>query len=289
MFPTWSAGDELTSAKLNQTGVAYLGASAVGTDSYAVNPTLALSAYSNGVMCQFKADVANTGAATLNVSALGAKKIYLSDGVELPTGAIKINSVVTVVYNSSWDSASGAFRLVESSEQLVDGSATNLHYHKNLLASSINTTLTANTTEQTVATYTMPAGILSTVHGLRIKLHACYTPLDNGDNVTYRFKLGGTTFDDYAITGTGAGALYSVIIECIVLNTAANAQKNVLSGLAIGNLTITDVIDDVATSAVDTSGSIAVAVTSQLVQDAGGGGTPAVTIKECTIEYLFAI
>lgn len=174
-------------------------------------------------------------------------------------------------------------------EALTDGSVVDetRHSHENLLASSIATVLTADTSEQTVATYTLPAGQLGTKHGVRIKLHAVYTAADNGDNVTYRFKLGGTTVDDYAVTGSGA-VTHSTIIECIILNTSASAQKNVLSGHHYSNLNLSDVIDDTGTSAVDTSGAVAVAVTSQLVQDAGAGGTPAVTIKECTIEYLYA-
>lgn len=81
------------------TGVYY--ASAVGTDAYAITPSPAIAAYANGMKFMVKADVANTGAATLNVSALGAITIKKLNDQDLSTGDIEANQIFEVVYNST--------------------------------------------------------------------------------------------------------------------------------------------------------------------------------------------
>jgi len=50
---------------------------------------------------KFKADVANTGAATLNVNSLGAVSLVTGLSTALATGDILANQVVEVVYNST--------------------------------------------------------------------------------------------------------------------------------------------------------------------------------------------
>lgn len=60
----------------------YAGASAVGTDSYAVTMTPTLTAYTTGMKISFKADVANTGACTIDIDTLGAKSIKMIDGTD---------------------------------------------------------------------------------------------------------------------------------------------------------------------------------------------------------------
>lgn len=83
-----------------QTGAEVYGASAVGTDSYAITPTPAISAYATGMIFRFKADVANTGAASLAVSGLSAITIKKLHDQDLATGDIEVGQIVSVVYNS---------------------------------------------------------------------------------------------------------------------------------------------------------------------------------------------
>lgn len=78
----------------------YGGASAAGTDTYAVSLPISPGAYVAGNRFQFKADVANTGACTLNINALGAKSIKLADGGDPLTGDIQA-SVVDVIYDGT--------------------------------------------------------------------------------------------------------------------------------------------------------------------------------------------
>lgn len=76
-------------------------ASAAGTDTYAVTLSPVPTSYTNGFLVRFKADVGNTGAATLNVNTLGAITIKKNNDQDLQTGDIEANQIIEVVYNST--------------------------------------------------------------------------------------------------------------------------------------------------------------------------------------------
>lgn len=103
----WTSGEEITSAKLKQTGIAYA-EDAGSTDAYAVSFTPAPSAYTDGMTVAFKANTVNTDAATLNVNSLGAKTIKKHNDRDLATGDIEAEQIVVVVYNST----DGVFEMV---------------------------------------------------------------------------------------------------------------------------------------------------------------------------------
>lgn len=76
-------------------------ADAGSTDAYAITITPAITAYAAGQEFTFKANTANTGAATLNVSGLGAKDIKKNYNTALATGDIVANQIVKVVYDGT--------------------------------------------------------------------------------------------------------------------------------------------------------------------------------------------
>lgn len=76
-------------------------ADAVGTDSYAITPTPAETAYVTGKKYTFKAGVANTGACSLNVSALGAKTIKKDVSADLATNDILAGQIVECIYDGT--------------------------------------------------------------------------------------------------------------------------------------------------------------------------------------------
>lgn len=81
-------------------------ASAVGTDAYAVTYAPAINAYKNGVIYRFKADVANTGAATFSANGLAAKDVKkLKDGaiVALEDNDIIANHLCLLLYDATAD------------------------------------------------------------------------------------------------------------------------------------------------------------------------------------------
>lgn len=88
----------LETARTIQKGSWVYATSVVGTDAYAATYAPAPTAFVDGMEFWFKADVANTGAATFNPNALGATAIKRIDGSDLATGDITANSMVGVKY-----------------------------------------------------------------------------------------------------------------------------------------------------------------------------------------------
>lgn len=84
-------------------------ASSNGTDSYAITLT-GVTAYVVGQVYKFRADVANTGSASVNVNGLGAKTIKKNSTSDLVTGDIVAGQIVVVTYDSS-----GNMQLVSNS------------------------------------------------------------------------------------------------------------------------------------------------------------------------------
>lgn len=67
-------------------------------NAYAVAYTEPFTAYTTGMLISFKANLANTGAATVNVDGLGAKALF-RDGAALDAGAIVANDYVKAIYD----------------------------------------------------------------------------------------------------------------------------------------------------------------------------------------------
>ncbi len=79
-------------------------ASTGSANAYVLTPTVALGAYVTGERFCFRANFANTGAATLNVSTLGTKSIFKQTGsgpAALDSGDIQNTQVVDVVYDGT--------------------------------------------------------------------------------------------------------------------------------------------------------------------------------------------
>lgn len=107
------AGTKATASRMNNIesgiesahkGTHIYGASAVGTDSYAITFAPSFSAYNAGMIVNMKADVSNTGSATINVDGLGAKsikKIISSGKTDVTTGDIIANGIYTFIYDGT--------------------------------------------------------------------------------------------------------------------------------------------------------------------------------------------
>ena len=74
---------------------------AAGSDTYVINPSPAITAYSAGQIFTFKAGTANTGACSLNVNGKGAITIKKNVSADLVTGDILQNQIVTVEYDGT--------------------------------------------------------------------------------------------------------------------------------------------------------------------------------------------
>lgn len=94
---------------VTQNGAATFAADAGASDSYAITLSPVPPAYVTGMSIYFKANTANTGAATLNVNSLGAKTIKKSVSSDLETGDLAANQIINVVYDgTNFQLASGA-------------------------------------------------------------------------------------------------------------------------------------------------------------------------------------
>lgn len=72
-----------------------------GTDAYAITLSPAITSYTTGQIFRFFPATANTGAATLNVNAVGAKTIKKHKDVDLSDNDIKIGQLVEVIYDGT--------------------------------------------------------------------------------------------------------------------------------------------------------------------------------------------
>jgi hypothetical protein len=113
LYNLWYDGTNfrLLSSESRQTGAELLCASASGSaTAYTCAMTPALAAYTTGMVLRWKPDVsAAGGAATLNVSSLGAKSIKLSDGTTDPRAG---DLVAGGLYNLWYDGTN--FRLLSA-------------------------------------------------------------------------------------------------------------------------------------------------------------------------------
>jgi hypothetical protein len=95
---------QLLSSTLQQISVSskeIFGADSAGSDTYAVTLSPAPSAYTTGMVVNFTAGTANTGACTLNVNGLGAKTIKKNVTTDLATGDILSGQMNSVIYDGT--------------------------------------------------------------------------------------------------------------------------------------------------------------------------------------------
>lgn len=162
-------------------------ADSVGTDSYAITCTPAPTAYTTGMRFTFKAATANTGAASLNVNALGAKTIKKNYNSDLVTGDILANQIIEVVYDGT------NFQLVTPTSQVTTYSVgTDLINYNNFVVpvySPSSTTISGWTTSGTSGSVNVTTGTAAA---------QSITVSDNGaGGFTASSTIAGTTGDSY--------------------------------------------------------------------------------------------
>lgn len=89
---------------VSQDGATIYAADAGASDTYTITLSPAPASLTTGMHVFFKANTANTGAATLNVNGLGAVAIKKNKDVDVQTGDIKAGQVNLVVYDgTNWE------------------------------------------------------------------------------------------------------------------------------------------------------------------------------------------
>lgn len=103
VFTAKSLDDLYASTQEGAQKQAYTFAVATGlVNAYAVNLSPSPTSYTLGMRVQFEANLENTGSASLNVNALGAKIVKKLGGTaNLVAGDIAAGSIVDVIYNGT--------------------------------------------------------------------------------------------------------------------------------------------------------------------------------------------
>lgn len=107
-IPEWVSNPAATDATYTVKGVdtkranaEYYAVDAEANDTYVITLSPAPNAYVEGQEFSFKANTANTGAATLNVNGLGAKTIVKGVNTTLADGDIAAGQINTVIYDGT--------------------------------------------------------------------------------------------------------------------------------------------------------------------------------------------
>lgn len=260
-------------------------ASSAGNDTYAITVVPVPASYANGQRYRFKADVANTGAATLNVNSLGAISIKKLHDQDLATGDIEANQIVEVVYNSTIPSFQMQSQLATSSAPFP------------LVSYSLaDVVIASSTAETTLLTTTIPGGTLSTGNAVRFKIFFSTLVLSDTKTLTLRLKYGATTMATRVLTYDGTGAQYNFNIGYIegflFANASASAQHGHIMIIAsASNESFSDAgaaqffASATGTATETSSGDLTLAVTAQFNNSSS---TDALTTQFSIIERIQA-
>lgn len=96
-----TATKDAVNAEVVQSSTLIYGAATGAANAYEVALTPAPAAYQAGMMLTFKANVANTGAATLNINGLGAKTIKKLVTTDVAANDITLGQMVIVMYDGT--------------------------------------------------------------------------------------------------------------------------------------------------------------------------------------------
>jgi hypothetical protein len=120
------APDQLAASGYMFRSMSKISASTSGTNTYAATIAPAITTYTGGDIYKLKFGNASSGASTVNLNSLGAKKLYKSPTVQAGSGDIIANIVHWVVYDASLDSAAGGFLIMNPNQGVTDGDKTDI-------------------------------------------------------------------------------------------------------------------------------------------------------------------
>lgn len=212
------------------------------TDAYAISFTPALPSYQTNACFHFKANTANTGAATLNINSLGAKTIKKQVGgitTDLDNNDIRAGAIIGVCYDGTNFQMQTLLGNAGASGASVVNSQNNL------------APVTCGAAEQTAFTYSMPGGTVTTNKSLRIEAVVTYSGGVTA-NINPRIyigtvaSMGGGTLSNppwgfsmrFLPHTNTAGTLYGTWSNGGNSNTAANMQATATTGDITGSLDV---------------------------------------------------
>lgn len=267
---TWYTPSLYNPQYLTQNGSKIYAADSVGTDAYAVTLSPAVAAYTAGLVVNFKAGTANTGAATLAVNGLSADAIKKNYNQDLNTGDILQNQVVTVIHDgTNWQLQSP---VAGTQGIYASGTVTNL---STTTAQNNDVTVTTGFTPRFIKLYYYIQGYASTAASKYVGEKG--TAMFTGTTLTWNeieFTCdpdGGGTY----LTGDGGllttGGALSTVVGIV---NSVNDTSSILEGN-----TGTDGIRIVLSiNSVSSTGFVIRRVTTV-------GGTPSAKVAVCVLSY----
>jgi hypothetical protein len=106
---------------------------AAGTNTYTAIAAPAIAAYATGQKFQIKFTNASSGVSTLNLNALGAKKIFANPTTQATTGHILAGQISLLAYDAALDAAAGGF-LMLGAPATTSGTVTSVNGTTNRIA-----------------------------------------------------------------------------------------------------------------------------------------------------------
>jgi hypothetical protein len=180
-----SAASSATSASVDAAAVLFRwgGTSGGAADVQTLTPSPALGAYAAGIRYAFLAGFTNTGAATINISGLGAKDLKTTSGAALSAGNITSGNLYTITYDGT------NFRVHEL-VAVAAGSITNLELNASAITGQSEDT-TPDVAADYLLTYDASAAALKkTLIGSIVDgVSSTKTSANNGGTVSYSDSL----------------------------------------------------------------------------------------------------
>lgn len=287
-IPEWVSNPAATDATYTVKGVdtkranaEYYAVDAEANDTYVITLSPAPNAYVEGQEFSFKANTANTGAATLNVNGLGAKTIVKGVNTTLADNDILADQIVTVRYDGT------NFVL-----QSPVSTATSVVSSKLLRQSSTPiTSSTADTNENNLFGYTIPGGTLSTGNVVKVKISGTFTNQNGTPTLTLRGKYNVTTVVTAALVSVNSADVYNFVWEFNIYATGSvatqttkgqlNAWKQNSTFGGSGNQPVT--INSAVNSTENSANNLDLTITAQL---SSTSNAPVVTITDYIIERI---
>lgn len=240
------------------------------------NPTV--SAYADGLAFNFSAAGANTGATTLNVDSVGAKKIKKFTGgseEELSANDIVNNQVVSVVYDSALDSSSGAFVLVSPKGQEI---TSELESESVTIADGTEVGASSTSEANMDDNFSIGAGTMAARDVFYVKANG-HHQLASG-SLTIKLKLGSTSLGQVLTSATTGAADDAWSMDAWITVRTTGASGTVIAGgiVAFSNVGEIEALQDndsghaTTEKTVDTTGALTLQLSAQFsASDAAHG------------------
>lgn len=264
-------------------------------NAYTMSATTAFSGYATGQIIGFEASFANTGNATVNFNGAGAKNLFLGSTGLFP-GAITTGTYVGAVYDGT------QFEITETSNLLSNANtgstvplrdnagniqvatapvnstdATSKAYvdlaGTRLTSTTTDVTYSSSTAENTLLSYSLAGGILSTANVVRVTMHVSALGVTGTNTWTLRFKYGATTLATKVYTNVSGNNSFVGKMEFLLAGAGTTSSQNGSYALNIGNANYVanaSILQAMmfsesaqGTSAIDSTTAQTIAVTSQ--------------------------